>query len=143
MKTHRASSKPARVLVVEDNPDIRELLIELLASEGNEVRGATDGAGGIAMAQEWGPDVVLLDVSMPTLNGREVARELRSDPRTAHIPLVTLGAAEPMLAQNSRRGGSDDSGGRDGGDDDGDDGGGAAGAVASLTIRSGRAVAAG
>jgi CheY-like chemotaxis protein len=124
-----------RILVVDDDPDIRETLIDVLSSEGYDARGAKDGAEGIALAREWGPEVILLDLLMPTLNGWEVAQQVRADPRTAHIPIVTMTAASPLLAKDA----SD--GGRGADDDDGDDAGGAAGAVASLILRSGRAVA--
>jgi CheY-like chemotaxis protein len=82
----------------------------------------------------------MLDLMMPGLNGWEVAQQLRADPRTAHIPVVTLNAASSLLAEDASdggRGADDDNG------NDGDDAGGAAGAVASLILRSGRAVAGG
>jgi two-component system response regulator RpaA len=126
-----------RILVVAYDSDLREALIDVLSSEGNDARGASDGAEGVAIAREWAPDLVMLDLLMPTLNGWEVAQQLRADPRTVHIPIVTMTAASPLLAKDA----SD--GGRGADDADGDDAGGAAGAVASLILRSGRAVAGG
>jgi PleD family two-component response regulator len=82
----------AKILVVDDDPFILRLLeIELRAS-GFEVRTASDGAEGLARALEERPDLVLADVMMPNLDGLELTRRLRADPRTAGVPVIMLTA---------------------------------------------------
>lgn len=79
-----------RVLVVEDNPDGLETLIALLAMLGHEVAGAADGGQAVAQAIDFQPDVVLLDLGLPVLDGFEVARQLRQDPRAEGVFIAAL-----------------------------------------------------
>jgi len=67
-----------RVLIIEDNDDARESLHAVLAAEGHEVHEAADGAQGIEMAQRLRPDIVLIDIGLPLVDGYEVARRLRA-----------------------------------------------------------------
>jgi CheY-like chemotaxis protein len=67
-----------RVLIVDDNADSRDALSELLRSWGHEAKVAADGCEGITLALEHRPDVVLLDIRLPDLDGSEVARRIRS-----------------------------------------------------------------
>jgi CheY-like chemotaxis protein len=71
------AGKPRRVLVVEDNADTRESLRTLLRAWGHEVEVAGDGAEGLAKALGWRPEVAVLDIGMPRLDGYEVARRVR------------------------------------------------------------------
>jgi two-component system, OmpR family, response regulator MtrA len=81
-----------RVLVVDDDPSIRGLLEYALSVEGLDVSTASDGARGIAEAKRTRPDVVLLDVMMPKLDGFAVAEQLRADAELAGIPIIMLTA---------------------------------------------------
>jgi two-component system alkaline phosphatase synthesis response regulator PhoP len=81
-----------RVLVVDDEPPIRLLCRVNLEAEGMEVLEAGDGPAGVAAARSERPDVVLLDVMMPGLDGWQVAERLLEDPETADIPIVFLTA---------------------------------------------------
>jgi two-component system, OmpR family, response regulator MtrA len=81
-----------RVLVVDDDPSIRGLLEYALSVEGLVVSTASDGARGIAEAKRARPDVVLLDVMMPKLDGFAVAEQLRADAELAGIPIIMLTA---------------------------------------------------
>jgi DNA-binding response OmpR family regulator len=81
-----------RVLVIDDEAPIRLLCRVNLEAEGMSVIEAEDGPRGLAAAREARPDVVLLDVMMPGLDGWHVAEELLDDPRTADIPIVFLTA---------------------------------------------------
>lgn len=81
-----------RVLVVDDDASIRRLLEVSLGTEGFEVTTARDGADGLASALVDPPDVVVLDVMMPELDGFSVASRLRDNPRTAGLPIVFLSA---------------------------------------------------
>jgi sigma-B regulation protein RsbU (phosphoserine phosphatase) len=81
-----------KVLVVDDEPDILDLVELTLLSEGFDVVSATNGAEALAAAAREIPDLVLLDVSMPDLDGFEVMQALRDDPATARIPVIMLTA---------------------------------------------------
>jgi DNA-binding response OmpR family regulator len=80
------------VLVIDDEAPIRLLCRVNLEAEGMQVLEAADGPSGLEKARAEGPDVVLLDVMMPGLDGWRVAEELLDDPRTAGIPIVFLTA---------------------------------------------------
>lgn len=82
-----------RVLVVDDDRVIQQLLEVNLELEGYVVAGtASDGNEAIAMAAELKPDLILLDIMMPKLDGLEVCRRLKGDPKMAKIPIVLLSA---------------------------------------------------
>jgi two-component system phosphate regulon response regulator PhoB len=81
-----------RVLIVEDEEDIRDLLYYNLAREGFRVSIAEDGVQALEKIQQDAPDLVLLDLMLPGLDGLELTRRLRRDPRTAHLPVLMLTA---------------------------------------------------
>jgi DNA-binding response OmpR family regulator len=83
---------PATVLVVDDDPVILKLLEVNFEMEGFEVVRASDGAMGLERAREVLPDIVILDVMMPRMTGYEVAKALREDDLTAHIPIIFVTA---------------------------------------------------
>jgi DNA-binding response OmpR family regulator len=87
-----APSGRRRVLVVDDEPEIRMLVERTLRSQGYEVETAADGEEGLAKVQARPPDLVLLDAMLPKMHGFEVARRLRSDPRTRPVPIVMMTA---------------------------------------------------
>jgi two-component system, sensor histidine kinase len=78
------------VLIVEDNDDMRQMLHEALAFSGHEVREARDGVTALAAAAELRPDVALIDIGLPDLDGYEVARRLRASPGGRRMGLVAL-----------------------------------------------------
>ena len=79
-----------RVLVVEDEPDVAELVRFNLVKEGYEVTVLGNGADGVRHARNGKPDVILLDIMVPQLNGWEVCRRLKQDPETVRIPIIML-----------------------------------------------------
>jgi len=81
-----------RVLVIDDEPPIRLLCRVNLEAEGMEVLEAPDGLAGVEVARKETPDVILLDVMMPGLDGWRVAEELLDDERTRSIPIIFLTA---------------------------------------------------
>jgi|SRR4051812_33003807 DNA-binding response OmpR family regulator len=83
---------PATVLVVDDDPVILKLLEVNFEMEGFEVVRAADGAEGLERARAVLPDIVILDVMMPRMTGYEVAKALREDEDTAHIPIIFVTA---------------------------------------------------
>lgn len=78
------------VVLVDDAADVRVLLQLLLELEGYEVTATADGPAGLAAVRALQPDVVLLDVQLPGMDGTEVLRLLRADPPTASLPVVLL-----------------------------------------------------
>jgi DNA-binding response OmpR family regulator len=80
------------VLVADDDPDILNLVTLRLERDGYEVVRATDGEGALEQALERAPDLALLDVSMPKLDGYEVAQRLRAHERTREMPIIFLTA---------------------------------------------------
>ena len=84
------SSASREVLIVEDNDDTRAMLHEALAFSGHDVREARDGASGLALAAEKTPDIALIDIGLPDLDGYEVARRLRAAPGGRSIGLVAI-----------------------------------------------------
>ncbi|HEY0714925.1 MAG TPA: response regulator, partial [Polyangia bacterium] len=80
------------VLVVDDHDLNRELIRSVLERRGRRVLQAKDGAEGLALAREHRPDIVLMDLAMPNLDGLAATRELRADPNTRRIPIVALTA---------------------------------------------------
>ncbi len=88
----------AKVLVVEDSLVQARLLQQMLEQHGLDVRHAPDGQSGIDMTRLWLPDVVVLDVKMPHIDGFEVCRRLQEDNRTSHIPIIMLTVHNDHLA---------------------------------------------
>jgi len=79
-----------KVLVAEDNPINRELLRELLENRGYAVVEACDGQEALRMVDETKPDILLLDISMPVLDGYAVARKIRENPGLTPLPIFCL-----------------------------------------------------
>lgn len=81
-----------RLLLVEDNEMNRDMLSRRLARKGYTVSIAVDGGAGVDMARAETPDLVLMDMSLPVLDGWEATRRLKADPATARIPIIALTA---------------------------------------------------
>lgn len=97
------------VLVVDDDPVIQKLLQVNFEMEGYHVLTAGDGEEGLSRAQQERPDIVLLDIMMPKMNGLEVAVALKADPDTASIPVILLSAkAQSSDVQAGIEAGADD-----------------------------------
>lgn len=82
----------SKILLVEDNELNRDMLSRRLIRRGFEVAIAIDGEQGIALAGSESPDLVLMDMSLPVLDGWEATRRLKADPATRHIPIIALTA---------------------------------------------------
>ena len=80
------------VLLVEDNEDNLQLVRFLLERDGYTVTAAHNGREGLELARKVLPQLILMDLSLPEIDGWEAAQELKADPRTAHIPLLALTA---------------------------------------------------
>jgi signal transduction histidine kinase/CheY-like chemotaxis protein len=88
--TPRTAQRQPRILVVDDEANIRELLTQEFVEAGYDVRTASNGREALAMVRRERPDLVVLDVMMPEMNGFDVAAVLKNDPGTMDIPIVVL-----------------------------------------------------
>ena len=105
MKTH--APRP-RVLLVDDYPDAREMYSEYLQYSGFEVVEAGNGMEALQRAVETAPDIILMDLSLPVMDGWEATRRLKADPRTAQIPVVALtGHALAGISEGAKKAGCD------------------------------------
>jgi two-component system cell cycle response regulator DivK len=82
--------KPARILIVEDSDDNRQIVRDLFESAGLELIEATDGAEGVAMARDHQPDLIIMDIQLPVIDGYEATRRIRAIPALAHTPIVAV-----------------------------------------------------
>ena len=79
-----------KILVVEDDKFLRELITQKLAREGYDVKEAVDGEEGVVKVKEEKPDVILLDLILPGIDGFEVLAKIKEDPEVENIPVVIL-----------------------------------------------------
>jgi CheY-like chemotaxis protein len=87
-----AREAPLRILVAEDDPSLARLYVAYAQSRGHEVLVARDGAETLVTAASELPDIVFLDVAMPKLDGRDVLKQLKANPKTAPIPVLVVTA---------------------------------------------------
>ena len=99
-----AAAAPLRVAVIEDNPDIRETLRELLRLRGHEVVEAEDGPGGVQLVLTRNPDVALVDIGLPGIDGYEVAAQLRAAAGTTRLVALTGYGGEEDRSRAARAG---------------------------------------
>ncbi|HJR11871.1 MAG TPA: response regulator [Rhodanobacteraceae bacterium] len=93
-----ATSQRARVLIIDDNAADRDVLARMLAREGYRAALASDGEGGVKLARELLPELILLDVMMPTVDGWAVLKQLKADPQLAVIQVVVISVIDdPQL----------------------------------------------
>jgi DNA-binding response OmpR family regulator len=83
-----------KILVVDDERDVRGLLSDFLTEEGYRVILATNGAEAIGLAELENPEVILLDINMPGINGIEVCKKLKAQEKTQFIPIIIITALE-------------------------------------------------
>ena len=96
----------ARILAVDDSPTVLEMIKSILESEEYEVITATDGSEALELARSENPDLIVLDVMLPKLDGYKVCRLLKYDQKYQHIPIVmlTAKAEEQSMATGIRTG---------------------------------------
>jgi DNA-binding response OmpR family regulator len=85
-----------RILVVEDDEALRETLTEVMADEGHEARAAANGADALEALRDWTPDVIVLDVMMPTMDAYEFRQRQRATPGRADARVLVLSAARDL-----------------------------------------------
>jgi two-component system cell cycle response regulator DivK len=79
-----------RILVIEDTENNRRILNDLLTNAGFEVLEAIDGEKGVAMAAEQRPDLILMDIQLPIVDGYEATRRIKANPDLRHIPIIAV-----------------------------------------------------
>ena len=99
----------AKILLVEDNEMNRDMLSRRLERKGHSVTIALDGAAGLSKARTEAPDLILMDMSLPVIDGWEATRQLKADETTRRIPVIALTArAMASDEQKARESGCDD-----------------------------------
>ena len=105
--SERTATRP-RVLLVDDYPDAREMYGEYLKFTGFDVVEASNGVEAVERALDTAPDIILMDLSLPIMDGWEATRRLKADTRTANIPVVALtGHALSGMSEGAERAGCD------------------------------------
>lgn len=94
----------ADILIIEDDTEVRELIKVHLTHAGHGVREATDGDAGIAMTNEAAPDLIVLDIKMPRMDGVSVMKALRAAPETRDVPVIALSALNQAQMRDDMHG---------------------------------------
>jgi CheY-like chemotaxis protein len=104
----KSNTDRPRVLLVDDYPDAREMYTEYLEFSGFDVVQAANGAEALQCAVESRPDIILMDLSLPVMDGWEATRRLKADTRTSGIPVVALtGHALAGISEGAKKAGCD------------------------------------
>ncbi len=100
----------AKILVVDDEPDIVRVVVKLMTARGHAVTTAADGLEAIEQVVVERPDVIILDLNLPNMDGFEVCRRLKADETTRGIPIVMMTAAYVSMddARHGERSGADE-----------------------------------
>lgn len=91
----------SRILIVEDNELNRDMLSRRLERKGYEVFTAVDGQEGVSLAESLNPDLILMDMSLPILDGWEATRRIKANPQTTKIPIIAL-TAHAMIGDKEK-----------------------------------------
>ncbi|MEG4580979.1 response regulator [Microcoleus sp. MON1_C5] len=97
MNSHQLESHLTNLLVVDDTPDNLRLLSTMLSDKGYKVRGVINGEMALKAARSTPPDLILLDITMPQMNGYEVCEHLKADRKTSSVPVIFLSALDQVL----------------------------------------------
>jgi CheY-like chemotaxis protein len=95
-----SSADPATILVVDDDTHIRNLVCELLDLEGYQVKGATDGRAALDLLETWRPDLILLDLNMPRMDGWTFCAHQQEQPEISDIPVALMSAARNIRSRD-------------------------------------------
>jgi putative two-component system response regulator len=93
------NASSSTILIVDDNPLGREVLGDVLESDGYKLYYASDGPEALSLAADLDPDLILLDVMMPDMDGYEVCRRLRADNKLCEVPVLMVSALDDRLAR--------------------------------------------
>ena len=98
-----------KILIVDDEPDVLKILSLRLEKTGYEVIGARDGRDALDLARKMIPDLIILDVYLPDMNGDDVARIMKNDDKLKNIPIILISATATTVAQRTKECGADGS----------------------------------
>lgn len=84
------TNAPKKILIIEDDKFLRELIVRKLENEGLETAVAVDGSEGVKAVEEQKPDLILLDLLLPVMDGFEVLKKIKENPQTASVPVIIL-----------------------------------------------------
>ena len=105
-RSARLAGRPKRVLIVDDDESIRDVLAHRLDRQGYETICAETGQQGLALARTDHPDLIVLDLRLPDIDGFAVSQDLDEDPNTCHIPVIVLSGMErPDIIRRARMSG--------------------------------------
>ena len=91
----------SRVIIVDDEAAVADLIEAVLVGEGYTVAIARDGVQGLLLARDWRPDLILMDVMLPGVDGTTAIRRLKADDETAHVPIVAMSAGRTIRRQSN------------------------------------------
>jgi len=86
----------SRILIVEDQADVAQLIEVVLVGEGHTVAVARDGAQGLMMARDWKPDLILMDIMLPGVDGGTLISRLRREAETRDLPIIAMSASRTL-----------------------------------------------
>ena len=86
----------SRILIVEDQADVAQLIEVVLVGEGHTVAIARDGAQGLMMARDWKPDLILMDIMLPGVDGGTLISRLRREAETRDLPIIAMSASRTL-----------------------------------------------
>ena len=96
-----------KILLIDDEPDLLQLVSHGLKKRGYEVFGGKNGGEALAMASQIMPDLIILDVGLPVINGDEVALILKNDEKMKHIPIILISTVHVGLIEKMKKSGAD------------------------------------
>jgi two-component system, OmpR family, response regulator AdeR len=94
--TKDSNSVTRRILIVEDQADVAQLIEVVLKGEGYTVAIARDGAQGLMLARDWKPDLILMDIMLPGVDGGTLIARLRQEAETAELPIIAMSASRTL-----------------------------------------------
>src|ERR687885_2650427 len=97
MTTNKTEENKGNILIVDDTPENLQVLSATLLERGHKVRGVINGKMAIRAARAGSPDLILLDIKMPEMDGYEVCMQLKADPKTSEIPVIFISALDEVL----------------------------------------------
>ena len=97
-----------KILLVDDEADLLKITLLRLNKTGYEAFGAVDGREALDLARQKAPDLIVLDVFLPGINGDEVAKRFKADEKLKHIPIILISADVKNLEKRARESGADD-----------------------------------
>jgi DNA-binding response OmpR family regulator len=91
----------ARILIVDDEASVADLIEAVLVGEGYTVAIARDGVQGLLLARDWRPDLILMDLMLPGVEGTTAIQRLKNDPATAQVPIVAMSAGRTIRRRSN------------------------------------------